>query len=91
MSRTGMIAAAILVLTGCASGLNLRQQQVYDRFEQCRAAAPGVELTRVREDGHFTITGPPGGPIEAVKRRLVRDKGPDDRTLLPQGRFGVVA
>jgi hypothetical protein len=73
MRRTSIAAATVLVLTGCSSGLTLRQQEVYDRFEQCRSAAPGVELTRVREDGHFTITGTPGGPMQAVQQ-CMREK-----------------
>jgi hypothetical protein len=68
MRRACLLVSITILLTACASQLNLRQQQVYDQFEQCRGAAIGVQLTRVTEDGAFTITGTPGGPLEAVQR-----------------------
>jgi hypothetical protein len=58
----------MVLLTACASGLNEKQQLVYARFEECRTAAPLVQLAQVREDGSFTIRGTPGGPLETVKR-----------------------
>lgn len=70
MMKRAIYAVMVLGFGGCASmELNEKQRLVYDRFEECRgASAANVQLDRVNADGSFRIIGPPGTPLESVKR-----------------------